>query len=156
MKTARSSACSDFSAASAAVDERVQGSVASIRYLVIDCLDLDRSAAFWGPLLGLAPGRRLDNYLFMGSVLPGCELVLQQVERVTADKSPVHFDIQGSNEKDYNMILARTVRLGGRIVETVTEDGYTLTVMADPDGNEFCVNRTLSDMPAVGPGQPAE
>lgn len=142
MKTARSSASSDYSAA--AVDERVQGPAASIRYLVIDCLDLDRSAAFWGSLLGLTPGRRLDNYLFMGPVLPGCDLVLQQVDRVTADKSPVHFDIEGSNEDDFDKILARSVRLGGRIVETVTEAEYDLTVMADPDGNEFCVNRIPS------------
>ena len=135
MKTARSSACSDLSAAAA------DGPTASIRYLVIDCLDLDRSAAFWGSLLGLAPGRRLDNYLFMGPVLPGCDLVLQQVDRVTADKSPIHFDIEGSKEEDYDMILARLVGLGGRIVATVTEAEYELTVMADPDGNEFCVNR---------------
>ena len=135
MKTARSSACSDLSAVAA------DGPTASIRYLVIDCLDLDRSAAFWGSLLGLAPRRRLDNYLFMGLVLPGCELVLQQVDRVTADKSPVHFDIEGSNEGDFDKILARTVQFGGRIVETVTEAEYELTVMADPDGNEFCVNR---------------
>ena len=140
MKTARSSACSDFPAAAAAEP------VVSIRYLVIDCLDLDRSAAFWGPLLGLAPGRRLDNYLFMGPVLPGCELVLQQVGRVTPGKSPVHFDIAGSNEEDFDMILARTLRLGGRIVDTVTEAEYALTVMADPDGNEFCVNRIPSQL----------
>ena len=76
----------------------------------------------------------------MGPVLPGCELVLQQVDRVTADKSPVHFDIGGSNGEDFDMILARLVRLGGRIVKTVTEAEYELTVMADPDGNEFCVN----------------
>ena len=143
MKTARSSACSDLS--DAAADEPT----ASIRYLVIDCLDLDRSAAFWGPLLGLAPGRRLDNYLFMGPVLPGCELVLQQVDRVTADKSPVHFDIDGSNEEDFDKIVARTVQFGGRIVETVTEAEYELTVMADPDGNEFCVNR-IPFQPTVG------
>lgn len=143
MKTARSSACSDVSAT--AVDKPV----ASIRYLVIDCLDLDRSAAFWGPLLGLAPGRRLDNYLFMGSVLPGCDLVLQQVDRVPVGKNPVHFDIQGSDEGDFYMILARSVRLGGRIVETVTEAEYELTVMADPDGNEFCLNRFPSQSPGV-------
>lgn len=139
MKTARSSACSDSSAT--AVDEHVPAPVGLIRYLVIDCLDLERSAAFWGPVLGLTPGRRLDNYLFMGQALPGCDLVLQQVDRVTADKSPVHFDIEGSSEEDFDMILARLVRLGGRIVKTVTEAEYELTVMADPDGNEFCVNR---------------
>lgn len=123
------------------MDEQVQAPIGSIRYLVIDCLDLGRSAAFWGPVLGLTPGQRLDNYLFMGPVLPGCEMVLQQVDRVTADKSPVHFDIEGWGEEDFDMILARLVRLGGRIVDTVTEAEYELTVMADPDGNEFCVNR---------------
>ena len=123
------------------MDEHVPAPVGLIRYLVIDCLDLERSAAFWGPVLGLTPGRRLDNYLFMGQALPGCDLVLQQVDRVTADKSPVHFDIEGSSEEDFDMILARLVRLGGRIVKTVTEAEYELTVMADPDGNEFCVNR---------------
>ncbi len=68
---------------------------------LVDCLDLDRSAQFWGPLLGLQPGRRLDNYLFMGSALPGCDLVLQLVDRVTTDKSPIHFDIEGPNTEDF-------------------------------------------------------
>ena len=63
-------------------------------------------------MLGLVPGWRLDNYLFMGLGLPGCELVLRQVGRVTAGKSPVHFDIAGSNEEDFDMILARTLRRG--------------------------------------------
>ena len=121
--------------------------VASVRYLVVDCLDLDRSAGFWGPLLGLAPERRLGNYLFMGSPLPGCDLVLQLVDRLTSDKSPVHFDIKGSEVEDFGKIVARAEQLGGTILETVTEDGYTLTVMADPDGNEFCVNRAPSELP---------
>lgn len=114
----------------------VSDPVAVIRYLVIDCLDLDRSARFWGTLLGLRPGRRLDNYLFMGSALPGCDLVLQQVDHVTAAKSPIHFDIEGPENGDYHEIVARAERLGGRIVETVEEAEYTLTVMADPDENE--------------------
>lgn len=133
-----------MSASSDAPPAAIEGPTAAIRYVVVDCLDLDRSAGFWGPLLGLAPERRLDKYLFMGSALPGCDLVLQLVDRVTADKSPIHFDIQGSELEDFEKIVARAERLGGTIVATVAEDGYTLTVMADPDGNEFCVNRVPS------------
>ena len=118
--------------------------VALIRYLVIDCVDLDRSARFWGSLLGLRPTRRLDNYLFMGSALPGCDLVLQEVDRVTTDKSPIHFDIEGPDTADFERIVARAEKLGGTIVGTVEEAEYALTVMADPDGNEFCVNRVPS------------
>ena len=136
MRTARLSASSDASS------DVLNGPVASIRYLVIDCMDLDRSARFWGSLLGLRPGRRIDNYLFMGSVLPGCDLVLQLVDRLTADKSPIHFDIEGSDGD--SEIVAQAERLGGTIVEMVIEDEYALTVMADPDGNEFCVNRVPS------------
>ena len=124
--------------------------MAAIRYLVIDCLDLDRSARFWGPLLGLQPARRLDNYLFMGAAAPGCDLVLQQVEGVTTDKAPIHFDIEGPGPGDFERILARAEQLGGTIVKHVDEAEYTLAVMTDPDGNEFCVNRRLSDLPAVG------
>ena len=120
---------------------------ASIGYLVIDCVDLDRSAGFWGPMLGLQPTRRLDNYLFMGSVLPGCELVLQLADRVTGDKSPVHFDGQAAAGADSGQIVARAERLGGTIVETVEAPEYRVTVMKDPDGNEFCVNRILSGQP---------
>ena len=83
----------------------------------------------------------------MGPVLPGCDLVLQLVDGVTADKSPVHFDIKGSGSEDYEEIVAQAERLGGTIVETVTEDEYTLVVMADPDGNEFCINRVPSGQP---------
>ena len=117
---------------------------ASIRYLVIDCVDLDRAARFWGSMLGLKPARRLDGYLFMGSALPGCELVLQLADRITQDKSPVHFDIQGPAGSDSDRIVKRAERLGGTIVETVEAPEYTLTVMKDPDGNEFCVNRLPS------------
>ena len=91
--------------------------------------------------------RRLDNYLFMAYALPGCDLVLQPVDRVTIDKSPIHFDIEGPNTKDYEKIVARAERLGGTIVEYVEEAEYTLTVMTDPDGNEFCVDRAPSGLP---------
>ena len=104
---------------------------------------------FWGSLLGLSPERRLDNYLFMGPALPGCDLVLQLVDRVTGDKNAVHFDIQGSNTEDFDKIVARVERLGGTIKETITEDDYALVVMTDPDGNEFCVNRVPSGIPVV-------
>ena len=114
---------------------------------LVDCLDLDRSARFWGSLLGLRPVRRLDNYLFMGHALPGCESVLQLVDRVTTGKSPIHFDIEGPNTEDFEIIVARAERLGGTIVGSVEEAEYTLMVMTDPDGNEFCVNRAPSRLP---------
>ena len=121
---------------------------ASVRYLVIDCVDLDRSARFWGSMLGLEPARRLDGYLFMGPVLPGCELVLQLADRVTQEKSPIHFDIQGSAGSDSDRVVKQAERLGGTIVETVEAPEYSLTVMKDPDGNEFCVNHLPSGQPS--------
>ena len=35
-------------------------------------------------------------------------------------------------------------------MDTVTEAEYALTVMADPDGDEFCVNRIPSQLTVSG------
>ena len=76
-------------------------------------------------------------------------MVLQQVGRVTTDKSPIHFDIEGPSVEDFEKFVARVEESGGTIVEYVDEAEYALAVMADPDGNEFCVNRWLSVTTAV-------
>lgn len=75
-------------------------------------------------------------------------MVLQLADRVTEEKNPVHFDIQGPPEADFDRFVKRVERLGGTIVETVEAPEYSLAVMMDPDGNEFCVNRIPSGQPS--------
>jgi predicted enzyme related to lactoylglutathione lyase len=107
--------------------------------IVLDCADLERSATFWCGVLGYqaepsSPGR-------YRRLLPpdgGVELLLQRVPEQKVTKNRMHLDLR---VPDLAAETARVVALGARLVtaEPVEEDGWIWHVLADPDGNEFCV-----------------
>jgi catechol 2,3-dioxygenase-like lactoylglutathione lyase family enzyme len=51
-------------------------------------------------------------------------------------KNRMHLDVMAP---DPEAEVARLVGLGATRVDDVEEFGYTWTVMADPEGNEFCI-----------------
>ena len=110
---------------------------AKIRTIVIDCTDIEASAKFWGTLLDMEVAGRLDEYLFFEDFVPGLRITLQQVDRVTPDKTPVHFDLV---PEDGPRFLAFAAELGATTVAKVERPQYRLVVLADPDGNEFCID----------------
>ena len=108
--------------------------------VVVDCFDLERSAAFWCGVLGYqaepsSPGR-------YQSLLPadgnGVELLLQRVPEPKTGKNRLHLDLR---VPDLEAETSRVVALGARLVtaEPIEEYGWVWHVLADPDGNEFCV-----------------
>jgi predicted enzyme related to lactoylglutathione lyase len=115
--------------------------------VVIDCADLDRSAGFWAAALGYErPGPGSGTYL---TLLPadgdGIEVLLQRVpEGKTQAKSRVHLDLR---TRDLESEVARVVGLGAArlTAEPIDEDGMRWHVLADPDGNEFCVLQPLGE-----------
>jgi predicted enzyme related to lactoylglutathione lyase len=108
--------------------------------VVIDCRDLDRAASFWAAVLGYAPpGAATGRYL---SVVPadgeGVEILLQRVPDEKKAKTPVHLDLR---TRDLAAEVERMLRLGATQVseQPFAEHGWRWQVLADPDGNEFCV-----------------
>ena len=113
--------------------------------IVIDCADLDRSAAFWSAVLGYtaSPRRhrrgRSDRYR---SLEPesgaGIDVLLQRVPDVKGQKNRLHLDLR---TPDLDAEVRRVLDLGATLLtsEPVTEDGWLWHILADPDGNEFCV-----------------
>jgi predicted enzyme related to lactoylglutathione lyase len=108
--------------------------------VVIDCSDLSRSADFWTSVLGYvreAPGS--DSYL---SLVPadgqGAEILLQRVPERKHGKNRLHLDLR---TRDLEVEVERVTGLGGVVLtgEPVTEGGWRWHILADPDGNEFCV-----------------
>ncbi|MEV4349704.1 VOC family protein [Actinoplanes sp. NPDC049596] len=108
--------------------------------VVLDCSDLTRSATFWSAVLGYraepaSPGR-------YQTLLPpdgnGIELLLQQVPEPKTTKNRMHFDLR---VPDLPAELARVEALGARRLtpDPITEYDWTWHILADPDGNEFCV-----------------
>jgi predicted enzyme related to lactoylglutathione lyase len=102
----------------------------------IDVGDLDRAAAFWSQVLGLEPGERRGPYQSLGSLTPTTIFFLQLVPEEKRVKNRMHFDI---SVNDLDKAVRRVVALGGTMLREVGDTDNHLCVMADPDGNEFCL-----------------
>jgi len=108
--------------------------------VVIDCADLGRSARFWAGVLGyLDEGQSTGIYRTLrpaeGS---GVEVLLQRTSDAKTGKNRVHLDLR---TRDLDAEVARVRGLGAAVLtgEPIVEGGMTWHVLADPDGNEFCV-----------------
>ena len=108
--------------------------------IVIDCADLDRSAAFWSAVLGYTPGPAATGPY--RSLEPesgaGIDVLLQRVPDVKGQKNRLHLDLR---TPDLDAEVRRVLGLGATLLtsEPVIEDGWLWHILADPDGNEFCV-----------------
>lgn len=118
-----------------------------IRGITLDVSDLGASARFWSSVLGIDPVGHSAQYVWMDEVAPGVRLILQAVSEPKSQKNRAHLDLTAA---DPDALIERIRQLGGIRLEDVDEPDYALTVMADPDGYEFCVSRRLS--PALRSG----
>ena len=118
--------------------------------IVIDCSDLARSARFWADVLGYVPGPAgSPTYL---SLIPadgqGIEVLLQRTGDDKRQKNRLHLDLRtASLEGEVQRILG----LGASLLtgHPVTEHGWRWRILADPDGNEFCVLQPPAGSPAT-------
>ena len=113
---------------------------AEIVDVIVDCKDPNRLAAFWAEVLGRAIEGSKGPYVWLTRVEGGVGLGFQRVEEPRpAGKNRVHVDIESA---DVAAAAHRIEALGGRRVGGFEAGGFL--VMADPEGNEFCV------LPAAG------
>ncbi|MEA2510365.1 MAG: hypothetical protein QOG21_2447 [Actinomycetota bacterium] len=111
----------------------------AVRNIVIDCSDADSMSQFWGTFLGYETKWSNDTYRFMlhpDGRRPG--LVLQSVPEAATGKNRVHFDLEVA---DVDAAVRRAQDLGATVATKVEEDGIAWTVMRDPEGNYFCIQR---------------
>lgn len=107
--------------------------------LVFDCHDPARLAEFWADALDYVSVGTAGNYVALfPNGRPGPKLLLQQVPEPKTVKNRMHLDIDAV---DIEAEAARLEALGARRVrvDQFHELGTTWILMADPEGNEFCV-----------------
>jgi predicted enzyme related to lactoylglutathione lyase len=109
--------------------------------VVFDAADPDALRAFWVAALGYEPFGQAGPYR---SATPadgadGPKFVFQQVpEPPSSGKNRLHIDIIVGDEIADE--AARLVELGAsQLTDIIVEVGTSWTVMADPEGNEFCL-----------------
>jgi len=100
--------------------------------LVLNVSDIDRAGAFWSQALGYAP--QPDDPAFLApSDGEGIRLHLDQNDRTHLD---LWLDRTGS---DLETEVARLEALGATRVEWVYPPDADFVVLADTEGNVFCV-----------------
>ncbi|AEV85238.1 Glyoxalase domain-containing protein 4 [Actinoplanes sp. SE50] len=114
--------------------------------IVLDCGDLEKSTAFWSGVLGYTPGPDGDGPY--RRLLPpdgnGVELLLQRVPERKATKNRLHLDLR---VPDLQAERERVTALGARLLteQPIAEEGWVWHILADPDGNEFCILQPPAD-----------
>jgi predicted enzyme related to lactoylglutathione lyase len=108
--------------------------------VVIDCADHRRVVDFWAAALGYT--RRAVNEQYVALVPPERDpgrppLLFQKVPEPKTAKNRVHLDFRADVMADE---VARLVGLGATVVAERCLGDFAWTVLADPEGNEFCVS----------------
>lgn len=112
---------------------------AVLREIIVDCIDPPRIAEFWGQALGWAV-QDDHGVLWMsksGAPYPDLLLVFVNVPEAKSVKNRIHLDVSPMG-CDRDEEVARLVALGARRVD-VGQGDQPWVVLADPEGNEFCV-----------------
>ncbi|WP_367134132.1 VOC family protein [Saccharothrix sp. HUAS TT1] len=117
-----------------------------VQHITIDCQDPYALAGFWS----LVTGRPLTDEDSPGDpeVLVdlggGPALLFIRVPEAKSGKNRVHLDLRPDTTRDAE--VERLVGLGAALVSDMRRpDGTGWVVLADPEGNEFCVERSAAE-----------
>ncbi|HSP37947.1 MAG TPA: VOC family protein, partial [Frankiaceae bacterium] len=101
--------------------------------IIIACADVEAVATVWSELLARPVVARIGPYVWLER-RDGVGLGFQAVPADGLGSSSIHLDLGAENPAAEQ---ARIEALGGRRVEGYDDGGFL--VMADPEGNKFCV-----------------
>jgi catechol 2,3-dioxygenase-like lactoylglutathione lyase family enzyme len=114
-----------------------------ISELVLDCRDPEVVARFWCEVLDFVLLDREDD----GSIeigprdgfgSPQPTIFLSRTDEPREGKSRLHFDVNAT-DRDQAAELERLLKLGARPADIGQTGGEEWHVLADPEGNEFCL-----------------
>ncbi|MPY93115.1 MAG: VOC family protein [Acidimicrobiia bacterium] len=103
----------------------------------IDTNDLARASAFWQAMTGYEPGSADESSAVLADPTKGGpDLFLQVVPEPRVGKNRLHLDLFTA---DLPGEVARAQGLGATEVQRFVEGDGGWIVLADPDGNQFCI-----------------
>jgi predicted enzyme related to lactoylglutathione lyase len=112
-----------------------------LREIVIDCEDPTRVGGFWAAVLGWPLVQSERGFCWLSATgeptAPPPLLVFVPVPELKAAKNRLHLDLNPTGCEQAEE-LARLVALGARPVD-VGQGDVPWVVLADPEGNEFCL-----------------
>lgn len=105
--------------------------------VTIDAKDATKVATFWAALMDVEIEEVAEDEIRLArQPRRGVGVAVQRVETPTPGKNRIHLDLVVGHLES---AIARTVALGGRALDQHERDGYRWRIMADPEGNQFCL-----------------
>lgn len=112
-----------------------------LHHIVVDARDLPALARFWTQALGWEVLSERPNEIVIGTDENApVGICFMPVTEPKAIKNRLHLDLTSSSE-DREQEIERLLALGARRVDVGQTGTESWTVLADPEGNEFCVVR---------------
>lgn len=109
----------------------------SVEMITVDCTDPDALARWWAQALGGEVNALLPGEFVVLARPDGPRLGFQRVPEPTPGKNRVHLDLAAD---DVEAEVARLVRLGATETERHSfGPDFSWVVLADPEGNAFCI-----------------
>jgi predicted enzyme related to lactoylglutathione lyase len=124
----------------------------SLRNVTVDCSDARALASFWAEALGWNVYFDDDPEVLVAPTFPppgdGPTMLFIPVPEPRTVKNRIHVDLQ-PKDATRDVEVKRLTGLGAKVVEDHrTEDGGGWVWMADPEGNDFCVERSATERAA--------
>jgi len=122
--------------------------------LCIDAHDPLRLARFWSGVLGWEQTEDRDGIALVPNDDTGFRIRFLPSEAEKIRQNKMHFDLTSATPETQKETVARVLALGGRHHDVGQGPDATHVVLADPEGNEFCVieagNKFLAECGFVG------
>ena len=120
----------------------------SIGSVVINVADVRRAAAFWCAALRYEPLREIqdDWVILVPTSGTGQRISINLSDQAPPDVPHVHLDLYAGDHADQEAEVERLIGLGAERVDWpyYPDEEHDFVVLADPDGNRFCVIDTVS------------
>lgn len=107
--------------------------------VVIDVADHDVVVSFWASALGWTAHPINEQFVALRAPADeaiGFDILFQKVPEPKTAKNRAHIDFDAA---DPEAEVDRLIGLGGRRIAEHALGAFRWTVVADPEGNEFCV-----------------
>ncbi|MFJ8106312.1 VOC family protein [Streptomyces sp. NPDC096132] len=123
----------------------------AIRHVTIDCSDAYALGSFWSEVLD-QPLHEDDKPGDEEALIEGAGLLFVTVPEGKTVKNRIHFDLE-PQDRTREEEVERLLALGATLVHDHRRaDGSGWALLADPEGNEFCVERSAAERAATASG----